>query len=179
MSGSGEKDEPLQQPPDTLAAALEPTRSHDDDNHPRSTASVHQTDDVKRPLADKEIDEIEQIGQRRADSMSDDNDIDEKGSRDSREQQQTRLAQTKSYATDTSAATGAAGNVEDLEREKSWYSRLNPLRWGKVPPVPDEPTVSREATAGFWSLLTFTWMGPIMSVRCQSINCLCVVHLFS
>lgn len=165
MSGHDEKDEPLRQPPDTLAAALEPTRSHDDAEL-RTNESDDEKGGLRRSLADKEIDGIEKIEERRADSTSDDNDADEGRSSDDRQRNQAHLTQTKSYATDTSAATGAGGNVEDFNREKSWLGKMNPLRWGKVPPIPEEPAVSREAAAGFWSLLTFTWMGPLMTVRC-------------
>lgn len=45
--------------------------------------------------------------------------------------------------------------------------RFNPLRWrnsGKVPEVPSERQVSREENAGFWSLLSFAWLSPLMSV---------------
>ncbi|KAK4142388.1 P-loop containing nucleoside triphosphate hydrolase protein [Dichotomopilus funicola] len=45
--------------------------------------------------------------------------------------------------------------------------RFNPLRWrnsGKIPEVPSERQVSREENAGFWSLLSFAWLSPLMSV---------------
>lgn len=162
MSGFDEKDEQLRQPPDALAAALEPTRSHDERD---LRASLDEKAEVGRSLEDKEADKIEKIEERRADSTSDDDDGNGEGSSDGRQRQQAHLTQTKSYATDTSAATGVTG-VEDLNRPKSWHSKLNPLRWGKVPPIPEEPAVSREASAGFWSLLTFAWMAPLMTVCC-------------
>jgi ATP-binding cassette subfamily C (CFTR/MRP) protein 1 len=48
---------------------------------------------------------------------------------------------------------------------KKWYKRLNPLKRSKKPPVPKERTVSREYGASFFSLLTFHWMAPLMTVR--------------
>jgi hypothetical protein len=66
------------------------------------------------------------------------------------------LAQTRSHATSASVAT--------TKQEKPWYKTWNPLRWGAIPPIPKEPIVSREAKAGLWSKLTFSWMGPIMTV---------------
>jgi ATP-binding cassette, subfamily C (CFTR/MRP), member 1 len=73
------------------------------------------------------------------------------------------LKLTKSYATDTSAATGATAPSKPPEKQ-SWHRKLNPLRWGGIPPVPEERQVSREYTAGFLSLVTFQWMAPLMSV---------------
>ena len=48
--------------------------------------------------------------------------------------------------------------------KKPWYKRLNPLKWGKEPPVPAKRTISPEYYAGFWSLLTFQWMSNIMTI---------------
>lgn len=70
------------------------------------------------------------------------------------------LAQTQSHATTASIAT----MVSVARSKRPWYKKWNPLRWGAIPPIPKEPTVSREASAGFWSRLTFTWMGPLMTV---------------
>lgn len=66
------------------------------------------------------------------------------------------LAQTRSHATSASLAT--------TKQKKPWYKTWNPLRWGAIPPIPKEPIVSREAKAGLWSKLIFSWMGPIMTV---------------
>ncbi|KAK7522124.1 P-loop containing nucleoside triphosphate hydrolase protein [Phyllosticta citriasiana] len=52
--------------------------------------------------------------------------------------------------------------VETQKRE--WSRTLNPLKWGKLPPVPEERTVSKEYGANWLSQLTFQWMSPIMSV---------------
>jgi ATP-binding cassette, subfamily C (CFTR/MRP), member 1 len=73
------------------------------------------------------------------------------------------LYQSKSYATTTSAAS-ASETESTAEAKKSWYKRLNPLRWGTPPPAPQERTPSREYTAGFLSLMTFQWMAPLMTV---------------
>lgn len=70
------------------------------------------------------------------------------------------LAATKSYATDASVTTSAAVQYA----EKSWYKKLNPMRWGPIPEVPKERIVSREYQAGFFSKLTFQWMNPLMTV---------------
>ncbi|KAG5920986.1 hypothetical protein E4U42_006011 [Claviceps africana] len=69
---------------------------------------------------------------------------------------------TKSHATDASVATLASSTVQ-TSPSKPWYRQKNPLRWGRVPPVPRERIVSREYTAGFFSKLTFQWMNPLMT----------------
>lgn len=73
------------------------------------------------------------------------------------------LQQTKSYATTNSAVTGAESNI--AESKKPWYKHYNPLRWGKIPPVPETRKVCREYNAPFLSLVYFQWVAPIMSVR--------------
>ncbi|KAI9149228.1 ABC multidrug transporter [Paramyrothecium foliicola] len=124
---------------DTLAATVDPTNEERHDDSDSSIAAQ---------LNEKDPDRIEKIG------GSEDDDADHVATRP-------ELAATKSYATDTSAATGlttpAAGE------KKPWYKNWNSLRWGDPPPIPEERIVSREYKAGFFSLLTFQWMGPLMS----------------
>ncbi|SPO00662.1 related to ATP-binding cassette transporter protein YOR1 [Cephalotrichum gorgonifer] len=73
------------------------------------------------------------------------------------------LKLTKSHATDASATTQATAPPSVKQPEKRWYRKLNPLRWGSIPPVPTEKRPSPENTASFLSLLTFSWMGPLMT----------------
>jgi ATP-binding cassette, subfamily C (CFTR/MRP), member 1 len=70
------------------------------------------------------------------------------------------LSRSQSRATEA----GEYSDKEDEDVKKKWYRRLNPLRWGPMPPVPKERQVSRETNAGFWSKLTFQWMAPLMRV---------------
>ncbi|KIN03816.1 hypothetical protein OIDMADRAFT_193722 [Oidiodendron maius Zn] len=49
-----------------------------------------------------------------------------------------------------------------LPKQKPWYKNPNPLRWGKIPPVPEVRTMSREYNAPFLSLVYFQWIAPIM-----------------
>ena len=73
------------------------------------------------------------------------------------------VPKTQSYATHANLATRA--NTKDLPPEaKTWYKTPNPLRWGRVPPVPDTRAVSREYKAGILSKITFQWMAPLMRV---------------
>ncbi|PSN60350.1 hypothetical protein BS50DRAFT_593794 [Corynespora cassiicola Philippines] len=51
-----------------------------------------------------------------------------------------------------------------IARRKKWYKRMNPLKWGPKPPVPEKREISPEYGASFLSLFTFQWMGPIMTV---------------
>ncbi|ROT43088.1 ATP-binding cassette transporter protein [Sodiomyces alkalinus F11] len=74
----------------------------------------------------------------------------------------TTLGVTQSHATHLSGAASALSRT--TSETKPWYKTPNPLRWGAIPPVPAERSVSREHTAGFFSLLVFQWMAPLMSV---------------
>lgn len=67
------------------------------------------------------------------------------------------------YATSASGAS-AATTVPTIAKQKPWYKTPNPMKWGSIPPIPEEREVSREATAGWFSLLTFQWMAPVMTV---------------
>ncbi|EEP77403.1 hypothetical protein UREG_02252 [Uncinocarpus reesii 1704] len=55
-----------------------------------------------------------------------------------------------------------ADQIESIQRRTRWYSKLNPLRLRRPPPVPKERSVSRESKAGFFSVITFQWMSPLM-----------------
>lgn len=75
-----------------------------------------------------------------------------------------QLQNVKSYATTRSGVSVTGPEPEDVRKKKPWYKKLNPLKRGPKPPVPKERIISREATAPFWSLLTFQWMSSLMSV---------------
>lgn len=77
-----------------------------------------------------------------------------------------KLVLTESYAIDTNA--DATAEVTQ-PRTKLWYRTPNPLRWGGIPPIPDEPIVSPEYKAGFLSRLTFGWITPMMVVSLHPI----------
>ncbi|KAG0641596.1 P-loop containing nucleoside triphosphate hydrolase protein [Tuber brumale] len=54
---------------------------------------------------------------------------------------------------------------EGLNPKQSWWRKkrqLNPLRWGPVPQIPTQMSVSKEAEAGFLSRATFAWVGQLM-----------------
>ncbi|KAI0408161.1 P-loop containing nucleoside triphosphate hydrolase protein [Xylaria palmicola] len=74
------------------------------------------------------------------------------------------LKRTQSYVTDTSTVTRTTTRLSvPAQSKKPWYKTPNPLLWGSVPPVPKERQESREASAGFFSKLTFQWMAPLMN----------------
>lgn len=73
------------------------------------------------------------------------------------------LETQKSYATTASGVSRVTSNAQIVQK-KPFYKKLNPLRWGDIPPVPQEREISHEYGAGFWSLLVFQWMRPLMSV---------------
>lgn len=75
-----------------------------------------------------------------------------------------RLERSKSFATDASVTTAATSRHPERE-SKPWYKTPNPLRWGKIPSVPQDRHVSPEYNASFFSMLFFGWMGPLMTVR--------------
>lgn len=68
-----------------------------------------------------------------------------------------KLVQTKSYAT-----TASAISEPQPAQKKKWT--LNPLRWGRIPPVPEVRQISREYNAPFLSLVYFQWIAPLMAV---------------
>ena len=74
------------------------------------------------------------------------------------------LEQAQSYATNTSAVTRSDSHVSTPYKKKPWYKKLNPLKWGAPPPVPETRKVSREYSASFLSLVYFQWVAPIMHV---------------
>ncbi|KAL2258581.1 hypothetical protein VTK26DRAFT_8070 [Humicola hyalothermophila] len=63
----------------------------------------------------------------------------------------------------TAASVNSAATTSRPPEQKPWYKQPNPLRWGKIPPVPKEKTVCPEYKAGFFSGLIFQWMAPLMS----------------
>ena len=66
-----------------------------------------------------------------------------------------------SATTQTEASTAIRVQSEE-PRKATWSEKLNPLKRGKIPPIPKERVVSREYNAGFFSMLTFQWINPLM-----------------
>jgi hypothetical protein len=70
------------------------------------------------------------------------------------------LNRLRSTATATSVASTTP--AARLPEQKPWYKQPNPLRWGKIPPVSEEKEVCPEHKAGFFSVLFFGWIAPLM-----------------
>ncbi|KAJ8126709.1 hypothetical protein O1611_g6929 [Lasiodiplodia mahajangana] len=122
---------------------------------PNSSTDVHATTKLESTTAydshDDNDDPDEEI-RRREESL------DERANRE-------ELKRTQSYATDTSTITRTTTRTSmPSVPKKPWYKTPNPLLWGSIPPVPKERQESREASAGFFSRLTFQWMAPLMNV---------------
>lgn len=81
------------------------------------------------------------------------------------EKDESKLADLEEVRTGaTEASTIAPVRSGPKPENKPWHKKLNPLRWGSPPPVPEKQIKSREHDAGFLSKLTFQWMGPLMHV---------------
>lgn len=80
---------------------------------------------------------------------------------DGKDAQRPSMDRLRSYATATSVTSAPSAHFPD---PKPWYKQPNPMRWGKIPPIPEERKVSGEHNAGFFSKLIFHWMGPLMNV---------------
>lgn len=78
---------------------------------------------------------------------------------------QEHASRTLTTTTTTSSMT-VESQIGSPEK-KSWYRRLNPFKRSTKPPVPKERRISPEYGASFFSLLTFQWMAPLMSMGYQ------------
>ena len=88
--------------------------------------------------------------------------VDEKSHARSETHDDNELTPTRTNATDASVGTTATGLPP--QEKKTWKQKLNPLRWGGIPEIPQERVVSREYGASFFSQLFFNWMTPLMTV---------------
>ncbi|TVY81597.1 Multidrug resistance protein fer6, partial [Lachnellula suecica] len=104
----------------------------------------------------EEKDIIEGTAHGQSSSHGSEPDYDEKG--------RPTIDRTKSYATTASAVTRTDSHINAPPIKKPWYKNVNPLKWGKLPPVPETRGVSREYHASFLSLVYFQWVAPLMSV---------------
>ena len=74
-----------------------------------------------------------------------------------------KVVSARSIATTATEASFAPSKPEEPKKQP-WHRRLNPLRRGKIPPIPKERIVSREYNASFLSMMTFQWINPLMLV---------------
>lgn len=139
-----------------------PGEDNDEEYRPTDPAAATQDPNHDEPLdvdgSEKEYIEITTHGQSSSHSGS------EEG-RKYTDEKRPQIDRTKSHATDFSALTGTESHIDTLAKKKPWHKKLNPLKWGKTPPIPETRTVSREYGASFLSLVYFQWVAPIMSAR--------------
>jgi len=97
---------------------------------------------------------------------SDNSQYDEKEIRPPRARQ--AVVRSESAWSHSSAATSITeSEAQQPPRKRTWGEKLNPLKRKNVPPVPEQREVSREWKAGFFSLLYFQWMAPLMGTGYQ------------
>jgi ATP-binding cassette subfamily C (CFTR/MRP) protein 1 len=66
--------------------------------------------------------------------------------------------------TELSSSVTDPKSKEEVKPKRSRWDRWNPLKI-KPPPVPEVRGVSKEFTAGLFSLLTWNWITSLMTVR--------------
>jgi hypothetical protein len=74
------------------------------------------------------------------------------------------FSRTSSKSTSDSIIEQDASGKGLGAQKRKWYQKLNPLRLRKIPPVPEERSVSPEYGAGILSVILFQWMSPLMNV---------------
>jgi ATP-binding cassette subfamily C (CFTR/MRP) protein 1 len=82
-----------------------------------------------------------------------------------KEKQRAQIQRTQStwtQGTGTSYASSVQHVDEQAPLKQTWGERLNPLKSRYPPPVPTERIPSREWKAGFFSVLYFQWINPLM-----------------
>ncbi|KAK8149486.1 hypothetical protein G3M48_006795 [Beauveria asiatica] len=77
--------------------------------------------------------------------------------------EENELTAIQTNATNASVGTTATGLPP--QEKKTWKQKLNPLRWGAIPEIPQERIVSREYGASVFSKLFFNWMTPLMTAN--------------
>ena len=118
---------------------------------------------VGRPENDEDIEAEKEIAEATANPAKD---VDEVASL--REQTE-EIKRLRSYASVTSInSTDVVANAEPPA--KKWYQKINPLRWGAIPPVPEARAVCPESEAGFFNKLFFQWQASLMQVSTRLLS---------
>lgn len=93
-------------------------------------------------------------------------DMEKVGRRPSERSNLARVSSTATSIQTNNSELTEVTTVPSKAREpvkQPWTHRINPLKRGKPPPVPEERILSREYKASFLSLLTFQWINPLMT----------------
>lgn len=152
--------ERFRQPDDPLARVN--TRSSERDEVSDEMATAEAAFEGRNRDGDEEdyhLDDFPDHDQSESDSMGKEKVVEDEARKGRRE-----VRRIQSYATDVSTTTQATSHhpAGDENARKSWQANLNPLKWGAVPPVPEEREVSPEYSASWLSRLFFAWQGPLM-----------------
>ncbi|KAI5461280.1 P-loop containing nucleoside triphosphate hydrolase protein [Mariannaea sp. PMI_226] len=135
----------------------DPTDKETRPSHDQAINITPTTQDQANHSDDEQIEKLDEISDDISESKELEDDEDVKGT-------ELRAAVTAaSLATTVTQVTTHQPPEDENQKKKPWHKKLNPLRWGPPPPVPKEKIVSREFQAGFFSLLTFQWMAPLMT----------------
>jgi hypothetical protein len=128
------------------------------------------------PVADEPLDGVASDTQLDSDKGRSYEAIEESSSQDGSDlekpsQRPTAVQRSQSnwtIATETSVATELDHTQHTTPpRKRKWSEKLNPLKSKVSPPVPKQRHPSREQRAGFFSVLTFQWISPLMHVGYQ------------
>jgi hypothetical protein len=79
-------------------------------------------------------------------------------------------SRTSSISTSDRSIEQDASEKGTGAQKRKWYRKLNPLRLRKIPPVPEERSVSHEYGANILSVILFQWMSPLMNVSVWSVK---------
>jgi ATP-binding cassette, subfamily C (CFTR/MRP), member 1 len=113
---------------------------------------------VGRPTNDDDSEEEKEMKEIAVATAEPDDSLDEI---ESIREQTEEIKKLKSYQSATSV--GSVTQNPDV-KPKKWYQKLNPLRWGGIPPVPEVRKVCPENEAGFFNKLFFQWQASLMQV---------------
>lgn len=90
------------------------------------------------------------------------------------EKLESSMTNTSGSSTDGSQSA-VVPSKKGADEKAFWQRSWNPLRWQKIPPVPEERGECGEYRANFFSHLTFQWMAPLMNVS-EKDNLWCSVN---
>lgn len=131
----------------------------EDASHPEPVAE----EPMERVKSEKDLNEERVVDYEAVEeSSSQDDEFEKKHNR----APMTRTGSNWTTTTETSVATEQQA-VDETPRKQTWSEKLNPFKHAVLPPIPKERALSREHQAGFFSVLTFQWMSPLMGVGYQ------------
>ncbi|USW57841.1 Putative AAA+ ATPase domain, ABC transporter type 1, transmembrane domain-containing protein [Septoria linicola] len=148
--------------PDAEKALTSNTVEAPGPQEPRQTEALAE-EPLDRVGSESELNEEKQIDYEAVETSSqDDSDFEKK-----KRPQVARARSDWTTATENSVATEIEQPAQKPPRKRKWSEKINPFKSKHPVPVPKERIASREQAAGFFSVLTFQWISPLMSVGYQ------------